>query len=192
MLPPRLKSTVAAGAIGLVWGLTLAGCGGSAPQGVTEPAREGLAIDVAGIDYNVYITRELNLESAPDKAYYQGPPAERNHVLFGVFLQACNERGPGSRMTSDDFAVEDSQGNEFKPIPLPKDNAFAYTARPLGPGDCLPEEGSVAELGPTAASMLLFDFPVGATENRPFELLIKGPYDYASGTRETRRVELDL
>ena len=43
------------------------------------------------------------------------------------------------------------------------------------PNECIPEAGSVAQLGPTAGSMLLFRLPLENTENRPLELEIEGP-----------------
>jgi len=171
--------------------LGLSACGKHKEPGVDEPAREGLAIDVAGIDYNVYITRELNLKIAPDSAYYTGKPAARGHALYGIFVRTCNE-GAKPRVTASSFHVEDNQGNEFEPIELEKENVFGYRPTKLLPGDCIPEDGSVAQLGPTAASMLLFDFPLENTENRPLELKIEGPYDFAEGTRETKTIELDL
>jgi hypothetical protein len=159
--------------------------------GVDEPAREGLAIDVAGIDYNVFLTRELNLRITPDRAYYEGPAAPPGRALYGVFLKACNE-GPKPRVTASSFHVKDNQGNEFEPVEIEEENAFAYHARELLPGGCIPASGSVAQLGPTAASMLLFEFPLDITENRPLELEIDGPFDYATGERESKSVELDL
>lgn len=192
MAPLRLKSTVAACAIALLCGGALAGCGKDDEPGVDEPAREGLAIDVDGIDYNVFITRELNLDITPDKAYYKGPPASPGQALYGIFLQACNH-GKKPRHSTEDFVVEDNQGTEFAPIEMPADNAFAYKARELLTGECIPEAGSVAQLGPTAGSMLLFRFPLTTTENRPLELVIKGSFDFAKGARrDTKRVELDL
>jgi hypothetical protein len=83
------------------------------------------------------------------------------------------------------FVLRDNQDNEFEPEPLPEDNQFAYNARTLLPDECLPQAGSVAQLGPTAASMLLFELPLENTENRPLELEIE------SGG-ETRRFELDI
>ncbi len=71
--------------------------------------------------------------------------------------------------------MTDNQGEEFEPIELPDDNAFAYNAQDLTPGQCIPEDGSVAQQGPTAGSMLLFDFPLENTENRPLELEITSP-----------------
>jgi hypothetical protein len=175
----------------LLAAIILSACGEHKEPGVDEPAREGLAIDVGGVDYNVYLTRELNLKIPPDKAYYNGKPAKKGHALYGIFIRTCNE-GTEPVTSAKNFTVEDNQGNEFEPIEVDEDNAFAYKPRRLGEGDCIPEDGSVAQLGPTAASMLIFDFPLQNTENRPLELHIEGPYDFAKGKRESKTVELDL
>ncbi len=188
MARSRLKSTVAGCLIALAFGGALAGCGDEVP-GVDEPAREGLTIDVSGIEYTVFITRELNLAITPDKAYYDGPPAGDDNAFFGVFLKACNPEDAGESLTATtDFVVEDNQGTEFEPVELPEDNEFSYQPLELAPGDCIPEDGSVAQQGPTAGSMLLFEFPLESTENRPLELTITGP----AGSGESKVVELDL
>ncbi len=184
----RLTSSVAGCLIALALGGVLTGCGDHEP-GVEEPAREGLTIDIGGIEYTVFLTRELNLAITPDKAYYEGPPAGNDSALFGVFLKACNpEDSAETLFATGDFVVEDNQGNEFEPVELPEENDFAYLPRELAPGDCIPEDGSVAEQGPTAGSMLLFEFPLASTENRPLELTITGP----AGSGESKVVELDL
>src|SRR4051794_10085016 len=60
-------------------------------QGVDEAAREGLALGMEGIDYNVFITRELNPRITPDKSYVDpGTAPDATHTLYGVFIQACN------------------------------------------------------------------------------------------------------
>ena len=177
------KSALAIGAICLTSGFAAVGCGDE--PGVDEPAREGLAIDIGGVDYNVGITRQLNLEIPPDKAFYAGPPAKPGHALYGVFIQACNAT-KDTLTSADDFVVEDNQGNEFEPIELPEDNPFAYQSTDLAKDDCVPEEGGIAEQGPLAASMLVFDFPIETTENRPLELIITPPEG------ESKRIELDL
>lgn len=183
--PMRTVATCAAALV-----VALAGCGKSVEPGVDEPAREGLAIDVAGIDYNVFITRPLNLRITPDRAYYAGPGPAPGRELWGVFIQACNNKG-GTRAATEDFVVEDNQGNEFEPIELPEDNEWGYHSRRLAKEDCIPEAGSVADLGPTKGSLLIFDFSLRTTENRPLELHINA-FDATKGERETKTVELDL
>jgi hypothetical protein len=163
--------------------LGLAACGEDEP-GVDEPAREGLALELDGVTYNVFITRQLNPRVAPDWAYVteEPPPGE---TLYGVFIQACNHSDEPHE-TVENFVVKDNQENEFEPEELPVDNAFAYSPRTLEPDECIPEAGSVAQLGPTAGSMLLFQFSLETTENRPLELVMEGEGG------ETLTFELDI
>ena len=153
----------------------LGACGeADTKQGIDEPAREGLALPLEGIDYNVFITRELNPRITPDKSYVPaGTEADATHTLYGVFIQSCN-RSDESHQTTDRFKIVDNQGNEFEPEKLPSDNDFAYRSTELMPNECIPEAGSVAQLGPTAGSMLLFRLPLANTEYRPLELEIEG------------------
>ncbi len=152
----------------------LAACGNKdEEQGVDEPAREGIAIELGGVEYNVFITRQLNTAIPPDNAYYDGPEVDADETLYGVFLQACN-RTDDTQTPTDFFRVKDNQENEFVPVTLPEDNPFAYHAAELAPDECIPEAGSVAALGPAAASILLFKLPLTTTENRPLELEIEG------------------
>lgn len=175
-----LLALVAAGA---------AACGTDKDKvGIEEPAREGLRLPAAGLDYNVFITRQLNLRIPPDKDYYRGPEQRPGEALYGVFLQVCN-RGERAARATDDFEVVDNQGNVFKPTPLPRSNALAYHPRTLQPNECIPEEGSIAQQGPTAGAMLLFRLPLANTENRPLVLVIRPP---AGAGGPERRIKLDL
>ncbi len=189
----RLRRTLAAPVAALALAVGLSACGDKV--GTKEiPAREGLAIDVGGVDYNIFITRELNLRIAPDKAYYKGPPAAPGKVLYGVFVQACNNNSKKPVHTAEtrNFVVEDNQGNRYLPKELPKDNAFAYQPTTLVNEQCEPQPGSVAQQGPTAGAMLLYEFPLQNTENRPLEMHIEGPYNLIKQSRESKIVELDL
>jgi hypothetical protein len=174
----RLPGKTILAACALVLAAAAAGCG-SHGQGTEEAAREGLSLGLAGIDYNVFITRELNPQIPPDSAYYKGPLPGKGQTLYGVFLQACNN-GKKPLPTARDFTVVDNQGNKFHPSPLPADNDFAYHPIRLNPQECEPAAGSVAQLGPTAGSMLLFKLPLTNTENRPLELEIGAPAGVAS------------
>jgi hypothetical protein len=146
-------------------------------QGVDEAAREGLALELDGVDYNVFITRQLNTRIPPDDAYVEeGTEPDAGETLYGVFLQACNN-SDDPQQTVDDFKIVDNQGNEFEPEELPEDNKFAYHPRELLPNECIPETGSVAQLGPSAGAMLLFRLPLENTEYRPLELEVQGSGD---------------
>jgi len=179
---PRSMVRLAACLLALAAPFGLLACGDD-KQGIDEPAREGLAIELGGVDYTVFITRELNPKITPDEAYVtdEAPPGES---LYGIFLRACNV-SDDKREVASDFTVTDNQGNKFEPEPLPDDNDFAYIPRTIDPEECIPEAGSVAQLGPTAGSMLLFQFPLENTENRPLELEIEQ-------NGEKRTFELDI
>ena len=160
---------------------------GEEELGVDEPAREGLAIELGHVDYNVFITRQLNPDVPPDEAYYKGAPVGRDQALFGVFIQVCNNSSSGPpRQTAEHFEVVDNQGNTFEPTELPEENDFAYRPTQLSPKECIPRAGSVAQLGPSGGSMLLFQLPLAVTENRPLELEVEGP------DAEKRTFELDI
>jgi len=166
-LMPRLPIFACALALAALPGLTACN---DEKQGIDEPAREGLAIGMNGVNYNVFITRELNTRITPDKAYVtqEAPPGQ---ALYGIFLQVCNT-SDDARPTAANFVVRDNQDHAFYPKALPTSNAFAYNPMTLDPKECIPEIGSVAQLGPTAGSMLLFQLPLENTENRPLELEI--------------------
>lgn len=190
-MPPQRPIRIAACALALAAALLVAGCGGSSGQGTKEPAREGLAIPLGGVEYNVFLTREINPRIAEDKAYYSGPEAPRGSALYAVFVQACNA-GKREVRTASDFTVTDNQGTRFKPLALPKSNPFAYRPTLLQADTCEPQVGSVAQLGPTAGSLLLFEFPLSNTENRPLELEVRGPFDALAGRRKSIRFTLDI
>lgn len=154
--------------------LVFAGCGANAEERLERPTREGLAIPLDGLRYFVFVTRQLNLADPEDKGYYPGgteaPPGK---ALYGVFLEACNP-GDEPREATDEFVIEDAQGNEFRPRALDADNPFAYKARTVAPKNCIPARGSLAQQGPTSGAMLLFELSLEAAENRPLELKVTG------------------
>jgi hypothetical protein len=175
----------------LVAGLaTLVGCENPREH---NAAREGLPETVGHLEYNVYITRELNLQDVEDKGYYTGPEAPPGFALYGVWLTACNpneEAGTTPWTAASQFSIEDTQGNRYKPLPVPADNVFAYRARSLGHGSCIPEPGSLAAAGPTNGALLIFKLPLDALENRPLDLIIDSPP--LKDGRDEGIIELDV
>jgi hypothetical protein len=193
MVHRRSRSAVLLCLFALVGGV-LTGCGENPRE--NNASREGLPERVGGIDYNVYITRELNLRDVEDSGYYKGPEAPPGFALYGVFLTACN---PEESATSpnvpaaSDFTVIDTQGKRFKPLPpVPSDSIFAYQAVPLKHHACIPKRGSLAASGPTNGSLLVFKLPLKTLENRPLDLEIVSPPDPHTGDRDTGRIELDV
>ena len=159
-----------------------------------DAGREGLPEEIGHIEYNVYITRELNLKDVEDKDYYHGPEAPPGYALYGVFLQACNPNEDVNAphwLAASRFEIEDTQGNKYTPLPMPKDNIWAYRARPLKQNACIPKEGSLASSGPTNGSLLIFKLPLTTLENRPLDLKITSPPD-PNGERDEGLIELDV
>ena len=182
-----LRRYVSAAAACAALALAAGGCSTGRPNGA---AREGLDVEIAGLDFNVYITRELNLRNAEDRGYYRGPEAPPGFALYGVFIRVCNQKH-GFRTPLSTFTIEDNQGNRFHPLPLPADNVFAYRPRRLSHKACIPEAGGAAATGPTAGALLLYKFPLSALENRPLEMVIEnrsGP----GAAPQSKRIELDI
>jgi hypothetical protein len=174
--------------IGLV---ALTGCENTREN---KAGREGLPEDIGHVDYNVFITRELNLKDTEDAGYYTGPEAPPGFALYGVFLQACNTNPDVKAphwMAASRFEIEDTQGNKFKPLALPANNIWAYRARPLKQNACIPKIGSLASSGPTEGSLLIFKLPLQTLENRPLDLRITAPTN-AAGETPSGLIELDI
>jgi hypothetical protein len=173
-----------------------AGCGVSGAEKAFVPgqsAREGLAVPLDGVDYEIFITRQLNLADPEDKQYYQGRRAPPVSALYGVFLQACAEKGAKGRpMASGRMRVVNIRGKVYRPLPLPGNNVFAYQPGPLRPGECQPNQASATSYGPTGGSLVLFQIPVTDTENRPFELEIEGAPSPPRKPPKVARFQLDL
>jgi hypothetical protein len=122
------------------------------------------------------------------RATVQAPPQDEawfDETTDGAPTPAREPTQEEGREFAGDFEIEDAQGNKFEPIPLPASNIFAYRARPLKKGDCIPASGSTAFTAPTAGALLVFRIPVAATENRPLELSV-------SVGGETKHFELDI
>jgi hypothetical protein len=167
----------------------LGGCGKKEHPG--EPVREGLTTPLGGLRYRVYITRQLNLKNEQDRGYYQGAEPAPGHALYGVFLEACNH-GDAEAVASSSFEIHDTQENVFKPKASDSKNPFMWHGGAVEPENCEPAIGSVAKLGPASGAMILFDLPISATENRPLELHIQGPFNPGKGKNDSAIIELDV
>jgi hypothetical protein len=186
----RLRSTRSAILACAAAALLVAGCSETHKEG--EPLREGLGVEVGGVDYTVFITRQINTRLASDRGFYRGPEPRPGFTHYGVFIRVCNETEGFKRpIDYGEFHVKDSQGNEFEPVELEEDNAFAYRARRLSKAACVPEAGSPPATGPQGGALLLFEFPLQTLENRPLELEIEDP-TALEGQEKHGAIELDL
>jgi hypothetical protein len=174
--------------------LVAAGCGGTAPTGaggaVTD---EGQYLEVAGLKYQVQISRQLNPSDSEDRGYLIGLPSgistapAPGELWFGVFMRVQND-GDGTHPATSDYSITDTQHNTFRPVPLSGQNAFAYRARTLQPGDLIPVPDSAAASDPIQGSLILFKLKTDDLQNRPLTLHIAE--GGASGQQAS--VELDL
>ncbi len=158
-----------------------------------EAFREGLAEEMDGLTYNVFITRQLNTKIPPDSAFYRGPDPGRRDTLYGVFVQVCNETKKAEEAVQPDrFVIKDAQENEFRPLKQPDTNAFAYKARTVNPQECIPAAGSVAQQNSAAGALLIYKIPIENLENRPLELEIEGKFNLQRNERDKLNYELDF
>lgn len=170
--------------------LAAAGCGNREPV-VTQAETEGIYIDVGGLDYQVQISRQVNPDIVPDSSYLLGLPdfieePTAEETWFAVFMRVQNQTGEPHE-SAEEFVVVDTQGNEFRPIPLnPEDNPLVYQAGIVEPGDTLPPADSTPSLSAAQGSLLLFKLRNQTLANRPLELEIEG----ADG--ESAVVDLDI
>ena len=179
-------------ALALVAAMAFSACGKSSNK-EGETVREGLSTPLGGLRYTVFLTRQLNLANEEDKGYLPTTkPAPPGKGWYGVFIEACNKDKVKEAIASNSFYITDTQGGRFEPTGLSADNPFAYKGGPIPPQNCDPRRGSLAQQSPTSGSLVLFQIPLAATENRPLTLHIEGPFDPAKGKRSEAEVELDI
>jgi len=175
-----------------VLALAVAGCGGSEGTQVDKAETEGVTVDLAGLKYQVQISRFLNPNDVEDSYYLRGLPETtdldpgKDAVWFAIFMRVKNESDATLTPTSQ-FTVSDTQGKKFQPVPVDeKANPFTYTPRPLPHSKVLPDPNSPPGSGPIQGSMVLFRIDADSLQNRPLILHIQG-----SGNAEAT-VDLDL
>lgn len=157
--------------------VVLAACG--RPAQVLEAEEEGIYVDVSELQYQVQYSRQLNPAAADDQPYLRGLERDlsADEAWFAIFLRATN---PSERPqpTATEFEVLDSQENTFHPIPLGPDSPYQWPLREpvlVPPGKQFPPLGSPAAEDSAGGALLLFKVPIANLQNRPFELIIKGP-----------------
>jgi hypothetical protein len=163
--------------------LVVAGCGDK----VAEPknVQEGSTVVVAGLDYQVQLSRYLNPNDTEDKYYLRGLPAGstpdpgKNAVWFAVFMRVKNY-SDGTITSTNDFSITDTQGNSFTPIQLDvTKNSFLYQPIAMPHASVNPLPNSAASAGTIGGSEILFKIPVDSLQNRPLILHIKAGSDSA-------------
>jgi hypothetical protein len=165
-----------------VLSLTVTACGYSSDS---KDVVEGEVVELGELKYQVIFSRFLNPNDTEDAAYLVGQePPKDGSTYFGVFLEVQN-KSEETQELSDSFKITDSDDQKYESIP--SESLYAFPAggkvesqEPIPTPDSTPQQGSIQ------GSLVLFELPSSASENRPLTLHIATPQG------ETGNVTLDL
>jgi hypothetical protein len=155
--------------------LAASGCGNK-QENTTVAETEGIYLDLAGMKYQIQMSRYLNPADVEDRSYLLGLPTgvqpSGKEVWFGIWMRVQNETDKPLPVATE-YEIHDTQGAIYRPVPLDaKSNPFAYQAGDVGPESILPLPDSAAGNTAIQGSLLLFKVKVDSLQNRPLELKI--------------------
>jgi hypothetical protein len=151
--------------------LALSACGYSSDS---KDVVEGEPVKLGELQYNVIFSRFLNPGDNEDSAYLVGQPAPvEGHSYFGVFVEVQNE-SEESQTLADSFTITDAGNQTFEAIPSESLYALPFGGE-VESQEQVPVLDSTPEQGPIEGSLVLFQLPPSASENRPLILSIPGP-----------------
>ena len=168
-----------------------AGCGNKGEEHI-EAETEGIYLVAGGLTYQVQISRFMNPGSIDDEENLRGlpegisPQLPGDEIWFGIWMRVKNYSDETLTPTTN-FTVVDTEGNEFRPVPLAASNPFQYVPVPLKHSEVIPLPNSANQSGPIQGSLILFRLKTDSLQNRPLKLMIE-----AGGGEEPRIVDLDL
>jgi len=140
----------------------------------SKEAAEGEPIHLGALKYNVIFSRFLNRNDNEDSAYLVGqPPPKKGSSYFGVFLEVQN-KSEATQTLTDEFSIKDSDEEEFAAIPSESLYAFPGGGK-VESQEPTPAPDSTPQQGPIEGSLVLFELPSSASENRPLTLFIGSP-----------------
>jgi hypothetical protein len=164
--PPPLAALVL-----LLVASAFSACGYSSDE---KDVVEGEPVQLGELKYNATFSRFLNPDDNEDSAYLVGqPPPPPGSAYFGVFFEVQNESEETQTLATE-FTIHDADHQSFEAL-----ESESLYALPLG-GEVEPEEqipvlDSTPQTGPIEGSVVLFELPASASENRPLTLEIPGP-----------------
>jgi hypothetical protein len=142
---------------------------------------EGIYVDAAGVSYQVQLSRELNPFATEDTSYLRGLPPltakpNKQEEWFAIWMRAENlGKKPAKMLPLDQYSLEDTQGNVYKPVPLTNQNPLRYQPVTIPAHTTIPLQDSSAYFSPTQGEEMLFKINVSAYQNRPLTLHLLGP-----------------
>jgi hypothetical protein len=194
MIPARILAVV----LTLALVPLVAACGSEQPAQKNESYQsvnaqlaetEGVYLDIEGLKYQVQVSRQLNEFLPEDIDYLAGLSASDRKISndeewFAILMRVENP-GDGLDIHSEDdddsplpnaidFEIKDTQENVYRPLPLARQNVWAYRDRTIQPGEIYPLPNSPAGERPPYGSLLLFKLRRFSLDNRPLELIITG------------------
>lgn len=151
--------------------LTVSACGYSSDS---KDVVEGEVVELGDLKYQVIFSRFLNPNDNEDAAYLvdQPPPADGSNY-FGVFLEVQNKSEETQKLANS-FTISDADHQIFKAIPSSSLYAFPFGGK-VESQEPIPAPDSTPQQGPIEGSLVLFELPSEASENRPLTLSIAGP-----------------
>ena len=142
---------------------------------------EGEPVQLGELSFNVTFSRYLNPEDTEDSGYLVGqPPPPPGSTYFGVFFEVQNESEEPQTLAGS-FTITDADHETFEAL----DSESLY-ALPFGgeveSQEQIPILDSTPQKGPIEGSLILFELPASASENRPLVMSIPGPEGPATVT----------
>ncbi len=158
--------------------LALSACGYSSDS---KDVAEGEPVKLGELQYNVVFSRFLNPNDNEDSAYLVGQPElPEGHSYFGIFLEVQN-KSEEAQTLADSFTITDAGHETYHAIPSKSLYALPFGGE-VESQEQIPILDSTPEQGPIEGSLVLFELPASASENRPLTLSIPGPEGPAAVT----------
>jgi hypothetical protein len=167
----RLVTSLLAALALAVLASSLSACGYSSDS---KDVVEGQVVELNGLKYQVIFSRFLNPNDNEDAAYLVGqPPPKKGSNYFGIFLEVQNKTEENRKLAGA-FSITDASDQAFEAIPSESLYAFPVGGE-VEPQEPIPAPDSTPQQGPIEGSLVLFELPSSASENRPLTLSIPGP-----------------
>ena len=148
----------------------LSACGYSSDS---KDVVEGESVSLGKLQYTVIFSRFLNSKDSEDSAYLVGQPQlPPGHSYFGVFIEVQNESEEPKALAYA-FTITDAGHQTFEAIPSESLYAFPFGGE-VESQEQIPVLDSTPQQGPIEGSLVLFELPSSASENRPLTLSIPG------------------
>ncbi|HEX8690534.1 MAG TPA: hypothetical protein VF729_09865 [Solirubrobacterales bacterium] len=151
--------------------LGVSACGYSSDE---KEVVEGEPVQLGELKYNVIFSRFLNPDDNEDSAYLVGQPKPPpGSAYFGVFFEVQNE-SEETQTLADSFTIVDADHQHFEAVASESLYAFPVGGEVEGE-EQVPVLDSTPQQGPIEGSVVIFELPASASENRPLTLEIPGP-----------------